>query len=127
MSIESVASNTKEEQEATLDPQRKKELDLLVNDPYMLTTLDNPFNPFIQYDDWYAFDVAHGYNSCAYLARIVQSSLELSEQDEALAVATAIDEIVKLDLLGIYVKVQEKTFVDRSETVVFPTVEVQSR
>ena len=115
------------DKEAVLDQQRKLELDLLLSDPYMITTLDNPYNPFLQYEDWYTFDVAHGYNTCAYLARLVASSHELSEQDEALAVAQAIDEIVSLDLLGIYVKVQEKTFVDRSRTVAFPTIEVQSR
>lgn len=70
-----------------------------------LTTIDNPFDPIAQFDEWKAFDEAKGYNSCAYLARIVRTSDELSEADEALAIEQAIDEIVKLNILGIYRKV----------------------
>ena len=71
----------------------------------MLTTTDNPFNPFVQFDEWKAFDEAKGYFTCAYLARIVKTSHELSEEDEALAIEQAIDEIVELNILGIYRKV----------------------
>lgn len=71
----------------------------------MLTTTDNPFNPFTQFDDWYAFDEAMGYHSCAYLARIAKTSDELSQQDEENAIESAIDEIVSLNVLGIYKKV----------------------
>lgn len=71
----------------------------------MLTTLDNPFDPFKQFDDWLAFDEAQGYHTCAYLARIAKTSDELSEQDEAIAIEAAIDEIVKVNVLGMYKKV----------------------
>lgn len=74
---------------------------------FMLTTLDNPFNPFTHYDDWYNFDVSKGYNTCAYLARIAKTSDELSEVDEALAIVQAMDEIVSLNLSGNYIKVKE--------------------
>ena len=37
----------------------------------MLTTIDNPYNPFTNFDEWWAFDISHGYNTCAYLSRIV--------------------------------------------------------
>lgn len=71
----------------------------------MLTTIDNPFDPFEQFDEWMAFDVARGYNTCAYLARIAKTSDELSPQDEDLAIDKAMDEIVALNILGIYRKV----------------------
>ena len=71
----------------------------------MLTTLDNPFNPFTQYDEWYAFDESNGYHTCGYLARIARVSEELSEQEESVAIEDAIDEIIKLNVLGIYKKV----------------------
>jgi len=71
----------------------------------MLTTIDNPFNPFTHFDEWKTFDEGKGYNSCSYLARIVKTSDELSEADEALAIEQAIDEIIKLNVLGIYKKV----------------------
>ena len=75
----------------------------------MLTTVDNPFNPFTQFDEWYAFDVEKGYHTCSYLARIVKTSNELSEEDESLAIEEAIDEIIKENVLGIYRKVSENT------------------
>lgn len=71
----------------------------------MLTTADNPFDPFTQFDEWQMFDEAKGYNTCAYLARIAKTSDELSETDQNLAIQSAIDEIVRINVLGIYKKV----------------------
>lgn len=71
----------------------------------MLTTLDNPFNPFTQYDDWFNYDEQQGYHTCSYLARITQSSDELSEADQALAIEQGIDEIIKFNVTGLYKKV----------------------
>ena len=71
----------------------------------MLTTIDNPFDPFTQYDLWKGFDETKGYYTTAYLARIVKSSDELSEADQALAIEDAINEIISLNVLGIYRKV----------------------
>lgn len=68
----------------------------------MLTTLDNPFDPFTQFEEWYEFDVQKGYHSCGYLARVTNSSDELSEEDELLAIETAMKEITNLNVLGIY-------------------------
>lgn len=72
---------------------------------HMLTTIDNPFNPFTQFDEWFAFDEQKGYHSCAYLARVANTSLELSDADYALEVEQAIDDIIKYDPLQIYRKV----------------------
>ena len=71
----------------------------------MLTTIDNPFDPFTQFDEWFAFDEDNGYHTCAYLARITVTSDELSEADEDQAIENAIDEIIKFNLLGLYKKV----------------------
>lgn len=79
---------------------------------FMLTTIDNPFNPFTQYEEWYNYDETKGYHTCGYLARIAKSSDELSESDESLAINQAIDEIVKLNILGIYLKV-DSSFIPR--------------
>ena len=78
--------------------------------PSKLTTIDNPFNPFTQFDEWFAFDDSKGYHTCSYLARIAKGSYELSEEDEALAQEMAIDEIVKMNILGIYRKVKEEDY-----------------
>lgn len=75
---------------------------------HMLTTIDNPFNPFTNYDEWYAWDVEMGYYTSAYLARVAKTSDELSDVDQDLAIEDAIDEIVKENVLGVYTKVSEK-------------------
>ena len=71
----------------------------------MLTTADNPFDPFTQFDEWLRFDESKGYKTCAYLARIAKTSDELSETDQNLAIQSAIDEIIRMNVLGIYKKV----------------------
>lgn len=70
-----------------------------------LTTLDNPFDPSVQWDEWKQFDEDHGYYSSEYLARIAKVSDELSDLDYIQAIEQAIDEICRLNLLGIYKKV----------------------
>lgn len=75
----------------------------------MLTTTDNPFDPFTEWDRWYAWDNQAGYHTPSYLARIVRSSDEHSEADQSQAIDDAIDEIVELNILGIYIKVEQKT------------------
>ncbi len=75
------------------------------NNEYMLTTIDNPFNPHTHFDEWFAFDVRMGYNTSSYLARMVRSSHELSEADQEIAYKNAVDEIVKENVLGIYKKI----------------------
>lgn len=74
---------------------------------FMLTTLDNPFNPFTQFDAWFNYDTTKGYNTCAYLARVAKTSDELSDSDNELAIVQAMDEIVNINLLGNYIKVSE--------------------
>lgn len=76
---------------------------------YMLTTTDNPFDPFTQWDEWLAWDTGAGYNTPGYLAKVLVTSDELSEADQAAAIDSAIDEIVKENVLGIYKKVSQKT------------------
>lgn len=77
---------------------------------YMLTTTDNPFNPFTQWEEWQAWDLAAGYCTSAYLARIVRSSDELSEADQSQAIDDAIDEIVEQNIIGLYKKISSKDF-----------------
>lgn len=78
-------------------------------EPCMLSTLDNPYNPFDQFDEWFEYDTSCGYNTSAFLARIVQSSYEVSDTDQDLAIYQAIDEIIKENVNGMYVKVFQKT------------------
>lgn len=72
---------------------------------HMLTTTDNPFDPFTQFDEWNAFDQSHGYNSINLLARVVRTSNNLSDADQELAMEDAIDQIVELNINGMFTKV----------------------
>ena len=73
----------------------------------MLTTSDNPFDPFDQFDEWLEFDTEKGYNSCSYLARIANTSEELPDNLNDLEIEQAIDEICRLNILGLYEKVEK--------------------
>lgn len=74
---------------------------------HMLTTVDNPFNPHTQFDQWYNYDEQCGYHTTSYLARVLRPAPSLSEADEDLHYEHAIDEIVRENVLGIYRKVPE--------------------
>ena len=40
------------------------------NEDYMLTTYDNPYNPFTDFETWFKTDVLLGHNSCQLLNEI---------------------------------------------------------
>lgn len=70
------------------------------------TTVDNPYNYFSQFDDWYAYDMSKGYNTCSYLARIVDKVIGIptdpSESEVVEAINKATDEIVRMNINGMY-------------------------
>ena len=73
----------------------------------MLTTIDNPYNPFDDFTLWQMFDKEKGYNTCEYLARLVKPLLsdELSEREIDEITDNVMNEIIKNDPLHIYIKV----------------------
>ena len=76
---------------------------------YMLTTIDNPYNPFKQFDSWFLFDVEKGYNTCAYLDRIARTSDQLSDTENDEELDRAMNEIISNDFMNIYKKVKKET------------------
>lgn len=70
-----------------------------MEEEFMLTTIDNPYNPFTQFDQWYAFDISKGYHTCSYLARVSETSNELSTPLISKDLYSAMDEIIKLQPL----------------------------
>ena len=75
--------------------------------PVMLTTIDNPYDPFTQFDEWNAYDESKGYYTCSYLARFAYTSSDLSDVDQSISVENAIDEIISKNPLKIYKKVYQ--------------------
>lgn len=74
---------------------------------YMLTTVDNPYDPFTQFEEWYQWDVTAGYHTSSYLARMAKLSDETSDADQEDAIRIAIDQIVKENVSGMWRKVKE--------------------
>lgn len=70
-----------------------------------LTTFDNPYNPFTQFQKWFLFDTEKGHNSCAYLARIARTSDEFTEEENEKEIERAIDEIIQYDFMNKYKKI----------------------
>ena len=56
-----------------------------------LTTVDNKYDPFKQFDSWFNFDVINNYNTC--------------DEENKAEIERAIDQIIKYDFANIYRKV----------------------
>ena len=72
-----------------------------------LTTFDNPYDPFKQFNSWFLFDIEKGYNSCGYLARIARTTDQMSDAENEEEIERAIDEIIQYDFMNIYKKVRK--------------------
>lgn len=72
--------------------------------PAMITTKDNPHDPRDDFPAWFAWDIAHGYNTCAYLARVSAAVEDFPEGIAENQTEEAIDEIIRLHNGEIYEK-----------------------
>lgn len=70
----------------------------------MMSTVDNPFDPFTDFAKWYAYDVQKGYNTCGLVARLAQPSSELSETLAVSDIESAIDDFIAIDPLHLFIK-----------------------
>ena len=75
----------------------------------MLTTFDNPFDPFDQFTSWLLFDKEKGHNTCEYLARIANLSDDMSQEEIDIETERAIDSIIKYDVTNTFKKVTRPT------------------
>ena len=71
----------------------------------MLTTFDNPYNPFDDFTLWLMYDKEQGYDTCERLARIAKLSDDMSQDEIDAETVRAMDEIIFYDFLNIYKKV----------------------
>lgn len=76
---------------------------------FRLTTFDNPFDPFEEFEEWFRFDIEKGYNTCSVLGRIANIGDDFTEKETDEAINKAIDQIILNDFMNIYKKVQRKT------------------
>ena len=73
----------------------------------MLSTIDNPFNPFEDYSSWLMFDKEKGYDSAERLMRIAKITDDMTQKEENEEIERAIDEIIKYDILNVYIKISK--------------------
>lgn len=86
-----------------------KELEKETNEPLMLSTIDNPINPFLDFDKWLSYDTFFGHNCCSLVARFYYGDDESSELDKRIYNNIAVLEVVKNDPTQIYVAVTKDT------------------
>ncbi len=92
----------------------------------MLTTFDNPYNPFDDFTKWWLWDVTHGYNSCALLARVSGNKDELTDEEQSASIEKAIDSIIDCDFFHIYKKVKSENESSDSQKIVAQTKEKEA-
>ena len=76
---------------------------------YMITTVDNPYNPFEDFVRWFEWDHIAGYNSWERVARFMSDSNNLTNEEELLDTEKAIDQVVMNDFTNLYRKVDEES------------------
>ena len=79
----------------------------------MLTTVDNPWNPFVHFDEWNAWDENQARKEqrpsiLRYLAKIAEVSSYMSDRDYDQAVEDAINEAVAFNVTGKYRRISEE-------------------
>ena len=74
----------------------------------MLTTINNPFNPFTEFENWLSFDFLSGTNCCGALASIAKCSNALSDEVNNEEIERAMDSLV-FSVPTFFVKLHKST------------------
>lgn len=61
-----------------------------------VTTIDNPYDPFKEWDQWYFYDMSNGYNTCERLASISLTSDQFTEEENNEQIEEAINKMMKI-------------------------------
>lgn len=70
-----------------------------------ISTIDNPYDPFDDFISWFMFDVEKGYYSTSKLARLSETTDDMSSKEQSEEIERAIDRLIEIDPLDIYIKV----------------------
>ncbi len=71
----------------------------------LVTTTDNPFDPFKDFKNWNRFDKDKGYNTWSLVCRLAKVSYELSDSELCDEISAACEEIAFYNLTGNYKKI----------------------
>lgn len=70
-----------------------------------ITTIDNPYDPFDDFEHWLLFDKEKGYNTSDKLGRLTNLKNDMSSVEENIEVEKGIDKLIEIDPLSIYEKI----------------------
>lgn len=87
---------------------------------FMLTTVDNPFDPFDNFDEWRMFDIRKSTEigmlpCCEYLAKFADISDEMTQKEQNKVIEQAIDEIITYNSMREFKKVSKEFDVEEVE------------
>ena len=72
---------------------------------YLLTTTDNPYDPFEDFSKWDAFDREKGHNTCDLIGRLSQLSDDMTQREEEAEYDRVVDFIIYHDPHDKYKKI----------------------
>lgn len=70
----------------------------------MLTTFDNPYDPFEQFTLWLMFDKEMGYNTSERMMRLANITDDMSQIEIDAEVERAMDRLIELDFTNTFKK-----------------------
>lgn len=65
-----------------------------------ITTEDNPWNPFTNWDEWYHYDIVNGYQTCEKVDRLAKTSEALPDSENINILNDAYDRLVSLGAIS---------------------------
>ena len=85
---------------------------------FMLTTIDNPFDPFDDFVQWRMFDINKQHFCCEYLARVANITDNMTQKEKNAEISRAIDEIIALNPLKIWKKAEKEVEIEDVDLVI---------
>lgn len=75
---------------------------LVLDDQVLISTTDNPFNPFLDFDNWYAEDIRLGHDTTGLMQRLFVDYPDMSDRDNAIEYARVVRELFQIDSGELY-------------------------
>ena len=79
-----------------------------MDNEYLLTTTDNPYNPFEQFSLWNLFDKEKGHHTCDLIGRLSQLSDGMTQKEEEEEYDRVADFIIQHDMQDKYKRFYKK-------------------
>lgn len=70
-----------------------------------ISTFDNPYNPFDNFDEWFRYDTDKGYGSCQVLAALTETFEGMTDKEFNEEMERGINELLLADPVNLYIKV----------------------